>query len=85
MSTSENSNPTQCMRVIKYMNEHGSINQYQAFFELGIMRLASRISDIKKNHNIPIQKQMVTVRNRFDEKCRVAEYRFGSVEDEEDS
>lgn len=72
---SKNTNPTQCDRVIRYLDEHGSINQYEAFTELGIMRLASRISDIKKHKNIHISKRMVTVTNRFGEKCRVAEYR----------
>ena len=38
---------TQCEIVLNYIEEHGSITARQAF-KLGIMRLASRISDLKK-------------------------------------
>lgn len=45
----ENSRPTQCERIIKYLKDFGSITQYQALQDLGIMRLASRISELQKN------------------------------------
>ena len=38
---------TQCELVLNYMEEHGSITAKQAY-NLGIMRLASRISDLKR-------------------------------------
>lgn len=38
---------TQCETVLNYIEEHGSITARQAY-KLGIMRLASRISDLKK-------------------------------------
>lgn len=38
---------TQCELVLNYIEEHGSITARQAY-KLGIMRLASRISDLKK-------------------------------------
>ena len=38
---------TQCEIVLNYIEEHGSITARQAY-KLGIMRLASRISDLKK-------------------------------------
>ena len=38
---------TQCELVLNYIEEHGSITARQAY-KIGIMRLASRISDLKK-------------------------------------
>lgn len=49
---------TQCQKVLKYMEEHGSINYKIAIYKLGITRLASRISDLKKSGKI-ISKEMV--------------------------
>ena len=70
----ENSKPTQTERVKEFMEVHGSITQKDAFEVLGIYRLASRISELRKTHDIV--SEMVEVRNRFGEKCRVASYKF---------
>lgn len=40
---------TQKEQVRKYVREHGSITTMEAFFELGITRLAARISDLVKD------------------------------------
>ena len=45
---SEHSKPTQNQRVLDYMAETGGITQLEALNELGVMRLASRISDLRK-------------------------------------
>lgn len=69
----EHSRPTQEQRVLAYMEEYGGITQYEALQELGVMRLASRISGLKrKGHSIA--SRMVKVENRFGEKCRVKRY-----------
>ena len=68
-----NSNPTQNQRIIDDLHEHGTITQLEAQNELGIMRLAARISDLRK-HGYDIQSQMVQVENRYGEKCRVKRY-----------
>ena len=39
---------TQCERVIDYIKQFGSISTLEAFNDLGIARLASRIYDLKK-------------------------------------
>lgn len=73
---SHNSKPTQAQRVLDYIAEFGSITQYEALKDLGIMRLASRVSELKKNgHNIT--GSMITVKNRFGEDCSVKQYRMG--------
>lgn len=69
----ENTNPTQCERVLAYIEQYGSITQLEALKDLGVMRLASRISNLKKE-GYPIISEMVTVENRYNEKCRVKRY-----------
>ena len=69
----EHSKPSQEQRVLAYMEEYGGITQLEAMNALGVMRLASRISGLKrKGHKIT--SQMVKVENRFGEKCRVKMY-----------
>ena len=74
-ATKMNSNPTQNQRIIDYMHVHGSITQLEALRELGIMRLASRISDLRRN-GYSIESKMVCVENRYGEKCRIKSYRM---------
>lgn len=68
----------QTERVISYMEEHGSITQIQALNDLGVMRLASRISDLKKQ-GYPIVSNVEQVRNRYGEVCRIKRYQLGEV------
>lgn len=70
-----NSNPTQIQRIIDYMYEHGGITQFDALNELGVMRLASRISELRRN-GYSISSKMVKVKNRYGETCRVKQYSF---------
>lgn len=67
------SNATQNQRILDYIDQFGAITQYDAFLDLGIMRLASRISDLRKR-GYPIKSEMVGVKNRFGEDCRVKRY-----------
>ena len=48
----KHSNPTQNQRIIDYINQFGSITQLEALRDLGVMRLASRISDLKKQNTL---------------------------------
>lgn len=65
--------PTQSMRILNYMRDYGSITQDEASKKLGVMRLASRISELKKNGYV-ITSKMVRVKNRYGETCRVKRY-----------
>lgn len=71
----QHSKPTQNQRILDYINRFGSITQLEALRDLGVMRLASRISDLKKN-GWSIVSQVDTVENRFGEKCRIKRYRL---------
>ena len=50
---------TQCETILRHMEDYGSISSMEAMQEYGIMRLASRITDLKKT-GIPIHREMVT-------------------------
>lgn len=70
------SKETQSDKILDYMERFGSITQYDALMDLGVMRLASRISDLKK-HGVPIKSEMETVQNRFGENCKIKRYSLG--------
>ena len=65
--------PTQNQRILDYINEFGSITQLEALRDLGIMRLASRISDLKRL-GYPIGSKTEAVKNRFEETCHIKRY-----------
>lgn len=67
--------PTQNQRILDYIEENGSITQLEALRDLGCMRLASRISDLKKQ-GYPITSKLEAVKNRFEEVCWVKRYYF---------
>lgn len=67
--------PTQNDRILDYIAKYGSITQLEALRDLSIMRLASRISDLK-SMGFPIISEMETVNNRFGEKCSIKRYRL---------
>lgn len=68
-----NERPTQVQRIHKYMNDFGSITQFEAMRDLGVMRLASRISEMRKD-GFDIVCKMETTRNRYGEKCHIKRY-----------
>lgn len=70
---------TQAHRVLDYLDEKGSITQLEALQELGVMRLASRISDLKKK-GYPIRSDVVAVKNRFGESCYIKRYSLWEAE-----
>ena len=66
---------TQSMKIIKYMMDFGSITPVQAMQDLGVMRLAARISDIERQ-GWEIIHERETGKNRYGEKTTYARYRL---------
>ena len=64
-------------RLLNHLQTKGSINPMEAWGEIGLYRLAARINDLR-NSGHTITRQLVTVSNRFGEKCKVAEYRLAA-------
>jgi hypothetical protein len=79
---SANSNPTQAQRVLAYIEEFGSITQIEALRDIGVMRLASRISDLRKQ-GIDISSKTEAVNNRYGEKCYIKRYMVAEGEDKQ--
>ena len=69
---------TQAERVLEYITTFGSITQMEALNDLGCMRLASRISDLKKQ-GYPIKSDIEAVKNRYDETCYIKRYSMGDM------
>lgn len=70
---------TQEKRVMDYLEKHPSgITQFEAISELGILRLASRISDLRAD-GIKISSERVKVKNRWNEDCYVSRYKLEEV------
>ena len=65
---------TQCERIRQYLDDFGSITQLEAIRDLGIMRLASRISEMNQNGE-RITKDTVTGKNRYGETTHYARYK----------
>ena len=73
------SKSTQTERVLDYIEEFGSITQLDALRDLGVMRLASRVSDLKRK-GYPIESESVPVTNRYGETCYIKRYSLGVAE-----
>lgn len=58
---------TQCERIIDYINQFGSISTLEAFNDLGVARLASRIHDLKAQ-GYEFKSEIKSRRNRYGEK-----------------
>lgn len=70
---------TQRERVLRHLEDYGSITSLEAMREYGIMRLASRISDLKRA-GLPITKEMVKGKNRYGEQTCFAKYTLQEVD-----
>lgn len=64
---------TQCDKVIAYMRQFGSITQLEALSDIGCMRLASRISDLRQQ-GYAIGRRIKTGKNRYGDSVSFAEY-----------
>lgn len=64
---------TQCDKVLAYMKQFGSITQLEALSDIGCMRLASRISDLRRQ-GYAIGRRIKTGKNRYGESVSFAEY-----------
>lgn len=64
---------TQCDRILRHLNDYGSITSLEAMKEYGIMRLASRISDLK-NMGYKITSITETSKNRYGETTHYSKY-----------
>ena len=66
---------TQCDRILRHMKDFGSISSLEAITEYGILRLASRINDLKRM-GYPIISETKTGKNRYNEATHYKVYKL---------
>ena len=70
---------TQRDAIIEYITEFGSITPMQAFSDLGITKLATRISEMRKD-GWTFKIEMVSTKNRYGKSVSYAKYSFAEGE-----
>lgn len=66
---------TQHDRILRYMKDFGSITTLSAFTDLGITKLTTRISEMRRL-GFTIEGTPETVENRYGDKCHINRYRL---------
>ena len=64
---------TQREAILQYIKDFGSITPMQAFADLGITKLATRISEMRKD-GMEFRIEMVHIRNRYGKPVYFAKY-----------
>ena len=70
---------TQCDRILRHLEDYGSIDPMTAIKEYGCMRLASRIADLK-GRGCDIVAERTKGKNRYDEPTSYCVYRLRNKE-----
>ena len=66
---------TQCERILRHLRDHQTISSLEAITEYGILRLASRVNDLKRR-GYSIVGETKTGKNRYGEKTSFKVYRL---------
>lgn len=70
---------SQKQRILKYMNDFGSITTYDAFKDIGCTKLTTRISELRQEGYLIIG-TAETSTNRYGEKVTYNRYRLGGAD-----
>ena len=65
---------TQLTRIRQYLDTGKPLTRLIAFEQLGIGNITARISELRYS-DYPLKTRMITVKNRFGERVRVAEWK----------
>lgn len=60
-------------KILQYMNDFGSITPMEAFSDLGITKLATRISEMRKD-GIAFHQEWESSKNRYGDNVRYMRY-----------
>lgn len=66
---------TQCDRIIRHLTDYGSITALEAIKEYGILRLAARISELKRK-GYAISSEIKSDKNRYGEPVHYNVYKL---------
>lgn len=68
---------TQKDRVLRHLEDFGSITSWMAFMDYGITRLSAIIFDLKHKYDVPIDcSERVSRKNRYGEKVSFTNYKL---------
>lgn len=70
---------TQAERIIDYLEKFGSITPLEAFYDLGVTKLATRISEMRRE-GVGFDQELVESHNRFGEKVHYMKYKLKEPE-----
>jgi hypothetical protein len=70
---------TQRQLILDYIKDFGSITPMQAFGDLGVTKLATRISEMRKD-GMQFKIETVKSKNRYGKTVRFAKYSFPKEE-----
>tara|TARA_R100000654_G_C2637683_1_gene121164 strand:+ start:444 stop:695 length:252 start_codon:yes stop_codon:yes gene_type:complete len=73
LKTNKMKKMTQKERVVRHLNDKGSITSLEAMKEYGIMRLTSRICELK-DEGYKIRSEFVSSKNRYNEPVSFSKY-----------
>ena len=65
---------TQYDQIYRYVKQHGSITPMQAFGQLGITKLATRISEMTSDGSYTVKKTPVVITRKDGTRVRYMEY-----------
>lgn len=74
---------TQCERIVDYIKRFGSISPLEAFRDLGVTKLATRISEMKRYEGIQFKQVYEKSKNRFGEDVHYMRYFLPQTEDKQ--
>ena len=66
---------TQCERIIKYINDFGSITSFEAYTDLGITQLGARLDNLQKEGYV-FKRKIEKGKNRYGEPVHYTRYSF---------
>lgn len=73
LPTEKGANMTQYEKILQYINDFGSISPMEAFSDLGITKLATRISEMRKD-GIEFEQVWECSKNRYGDDVRYMRY-----------
>lgn len=65
---------TQQERIVQYLTEHDRITPWDAWSQLGITKLSTRIGEIERTTDHRFVRQRITTKNRFNENVTFMSY-----------
>ena len=66
--------PTQKELILKYLHDFGSITPMQAFSDLGITKLSTRVSEMRSDDGIKFKIESVKIKNRYGKTVHFSRY-----------